>query len=307
MELIRGFHNLRPQHHGCVLTIGNFDGIHRGHQALIARTRALADRFGVPAALLTFEPTPREFFARDTPPPRISTFRGKAAQIARLGIDRLIVQRFSHAFAGWSPEAFVRDLVVDRLGARAVIVGEDFRYGHRRAGDVAQLRAAGLAQGFEVEGIGTVREDEERCSSSALRLALGEPDLARAQRILGRPYSLLGRVRPGLQLGRTLDMPTCNIAIHRPPALRLGVYVVRARVAGRDWQGVASIGIRPTLGLTRCLLETHLFGEPGSLYGQVMEVEFCRFLRPEARFESLEALAAQMQRDKADAQAYFAS
>lgn len=307
MELIRGYPNLRPAHRGCVLTIGNFDGIHRGHQALIARTVEFAHQHGVPAALMTFEPTPREFFSAGAPPPRISSFRGKVETLRRLGIERLIVQRFGRAFSAWSPQDFEQRLLVERLGVRALVIGDDFRYGHQRAGDLHSLEAAGRAAGFTVEGLGTVTADGERCSSTALRAALSEPDLARAERILGRPYSITGRIRSGLRLGRQLGMPTTNIALHRPPALRLGVYVVRARVAGRAWEGVASIGVRPTLGVTRCLLESHLFGEPGELYGQVMEVEFCRFLRPELRFDSLDELAAQMQRDKADAQAFFAS
>jgi len=307
MQLIRGYRNFEEQHRGCVLTIGNFDGLHRGHQALITRTRALASGLGVAPALMTFEPTPREYFSRPQTVPRISTFRGKITRLAELGLERVILQRFGRELATMPAESFVREILVDRLGVRGVVIGDDFRFGHRRVGDLALLQRLGAELGFVAEGLGTIAVGQERCSSTVLRTALAAPELDRAERLLGHPYRILGRIRRGLQLGRQLAMPTTNIALHRSPALRLGVYVVRARVAGGDWQGVASLGVRPTLGLTRCLLETHLFGEPGELYGQVMSVEFCRFLRPELRFDSLDLLAAQMQRDKADALAFFAS
>lgn len=307
MELIRGYRNLRSRHQGCVLSIGNFDGVHLGHQVLIARTQALAREHGVASALMTFEPTPREYFGRDNPPPRISTFRGKVKILRELGVDRLIVQRFGRALSGMPPEVFVRDVLANRMGVRAVVIGDDFRFGHKRAGDLELLQRMGRDLGFTAEGVGTVTVGEERCSSTALRNALAEADLARAEAMLGRPYAMTGHIRRGLQLARKLGMPTTNIFLHRPPALKLGIYAVRASVNGRDYEGVAALGVRPTLGFTRCLLETHVFGEPGELYGSAMTVQFCKFLRPEEHFDSLEALAAQMQRDKADAKAFFAS
>lgn len=308
MELIRGYRNLRPRHHGCVLTIGNFDGVHLGHQALIARSREFARELGgLPVALMTFEPTPREYFARENPPPRISTFRGKVKVLGELGVERMIVERFGQRLAAMPAEDFVREAVVRAAGARAVVIGDDFRFGHKRGGDLALLRAMGAQLGFAAEGLGTVAVGQERCSSTALRQALAEADLARAEAMLGRPYEMTGHVRRGLQLARKLGMPTTNIFLHRPPALRLGIYAVHARAAGRDYEGVAALGVRPTLGFTRCLLETHVFGEPGELYGQAMTVLFRKYLRPEEHFESLDALAVQMQRDKADAMAFFAS
>lgn len=301
MELIRGLDNLRQRHRGCVLTIGNFDGVHRGHQALIARTRELAAERGVPAAVLTFEPTPREHFAPDSAPPRVTTFRSKLAALAATGLDRVIVARFSGALSRQTPEAFIDELLVGRFGLRAIVVGDDFRYGRRREGTVELLRARARRHGFQVEAVDSVIVEGERCSSTALREALAVPDLARAQRLLGRPYSIRGRVRAGLRLGRELGMPTANIHFRRPLALRQGVWAVRAACEGRRWDGVASLGVRPTLGLTRCLLETHLFGAPGSLYGRELEVEFCTWLRPELRFDSLDELAARMQQDAARA------
>jgi riboflavin kinase/FMN adenylyltransferase len=307
MELVRGFHNVRQRGGGCAVTIGNFDGVHRGHQALIARTRDLAREHGVPSCLVTFEPTPREFFSRDRQAVRISTFRGKLRDLERCGIDRVVVQRFGRDFASVDAERFVADLLVGKLGAKAVAVGDDFRFGSGRRGDLAMLQRLGAVHGFSAEGLPTLMHAGRRCSSSAVREALAAPDLALAHELLDHPYRITGHVRRGLQLGRKLGMPTTNIFLHRPPALHLGVYVVRARVGERTWSGVANIGVRPTLGITRCLLETHVLGEPGELYGQVMEVEFHRFLRDELRFDSLELLAAQMQRDKADAVAFWAS
>jgi riboflavin kinase/FMN adenylyltransferase len=307
MNLIRGLHNAGADGRGCALTIGNFDGVHLGHQALIARTRELAHTLSVPSALLTFEPTAREFFTGDRKAPRISTFRGRVRALAATGIDRVIIQRFGRAFSGVSAEQFVEELLVARLGVKAVAVGDDFRFGAGRRGDFTMLREMGAQLGFAVHTLPTVMVGGARCSSSALRDALAKPDLAQARALLGRDYSIVGHTRRGLQLGRKLGMPTSNVFLHRRPALRLGIYVVRARVGDRTWNGVASLGVRPTLGFTRCLLETHVFGEPGDLYGSIMDVEFHKYLRDELRFDSLDALAAQMQRDKADALAFWAS
>lgn len=306
MELIRGFHNLRDPARGCVVTIGNFDGVHRGHQALIARTRELARERGVACSVLTFEPTPREFFSQ-TPVGRISSFRERLQLLESYGVDQLIVQRFDHAFSRTEAGCFIDDLLVQRLGVRGVVVGDDFRFGARREGDLPLLQQAGARCGFVVEGIGSIALQGQRCSSTAVREMLAQADLASAARLLGRPFAMSGRVRRGLQLGRQLEMPTANINLVRRPALRLGIYAVRARIGERRWNGVASLGVRPTLGLTRCLLETHVFADAGNLYGQMMQVEFVRHLRDEARFDSLQELAAQMQRDKAQAMDLLAS
>lgn len=307
MELIRGYRNVQPRQRGCVLTIGNFDGVHLGHQALIARAQALARALAVPTALMTFEPTPREYFNPDQPPARISTFRGKVKILGELGVDRLIVQRFGRALASMPAEDFVRRVLVEHVGVRAVVIGDDFRFGLKRGGDLQLLQAMGRELGFAAEGLDTVSVGAGRCSSTALRAALAEADLASAEAMLGRPYMMTGHIRRGLQLARKLGMPTTNIFLHRPPALRLGIYAVRAFVDGRQYEGVAALGVRPTLGFTRCLLETHVFGEPGELYGRAMTVQFCHFLRPEEHFDSLDALAEQMHRDKADAMAFFAA
>ena len=309
MRFIRGLHNLPSDWRGCALTIGNFDGVHRGHRELLARTGAWARKLGVPLTVMCFEPTPREYFSPDAAPPRISNLRSKLCDFADAGVDAVVIQRFGPPFCGLDGLQFIESVIHERLRARAIVVGDDFGFGARRSGDMALLRAQAERFGFVVDAVDSVRLDTLRCSSTALREALAIPDLARAAQLLGRPYRLLGGVRRGLQLGRTLDMPTANINLRRPPALRLGVYAVSARIENdpRVWPGVAAIGVRPTLGITRCLLETHFFDPPGDLYGRNVSVEFRHYLRPEERFDSLDALKAQMQRDKADAMAFLAA
>ena len=303
MELIRGLHNLRERHRGCVLSIGNFDGFHRGHQALVARLKQHAARLGLPAVVQIFEPTPREFFAKGSAPGRVATFRDKLAQLAAAGVERVLCVRFNQRFAAIEAGRYVEDALVGKLGVKAVVIGDDFRFGAGRGGDLALLKDLGTRLGFEVEAVGAVMAGAERVSSTAVREALAVPDLARAQRLLGRPYALGGRVRRGAQLGRKLGMPTVNVPMRRNPALRMGVYAVQVRASGRDWDGVANLGVRPMLKDSGCVLEAHVFGEPGTLYGETVEVRFMKFLRDEQRFESLEALAAQMQRDGAQARA----
>lgn len=305
MEIIHGQHNLRERHRGCVLTIGNFDGLHLGHQALIAQAREQAQALRLPLTVLTFEPAPREYFNPETAPGRVCSFRSRMTLLQRYGVERVLIQRFDRRFAAMTAQDFVEQLLVRKLDARVVVVGDDFCFGAQRVGNLALLRAQGEVLGFKTVGLSTVALNDSRCSSTRLRAALAAPDIAQVEQLLDRPYTLLGRVRQGLRLGRTLGMPTTNMYFHRTLALRQGIYVVRAQVAGRSWQGVASFGVRPTLGLTRCLLETHLFGEPGDIYGAVMEVEFCRWLRAELKFDSLAALSEQMHRDAEDARAYF--
>lgn len=307
MRIQRGLHNGPGPGAGCVLTIGNFDGVHRGHQALIETARQQARALQLPLTVLSFEPTPREYFAPGQAPGRISTMRGKYLDLAGQGVDTWLLQRFGRDFSRQGAEAFVREVLVARLGVRALVVGDDFRFGLGRCGDLDLLHRMGADLGFTVTGLGSVCLDGLRCSSTAVRAALAEPDLDRAAALLGKPYRMVGRVRGGLRLGRELGMPTANIALHRRPALRLGIYAVRAQClsSGERWLGVANLGVRPTLGLTRCLLETHVFQDSPHLYGRILAVEFARWQRPEARFDSLEALRVQMHRDKAEAMAFF--
>lgn len=307
MELIRGLHNLRERHRGCVLSIGNFDGFHRGHQALAARLREHAQRLQVPSVVQVFEPTPREVFGkgRGEVPGRCATLRGKLDQLSRAGVDRVLVVRFGRKFAAMAAEDYVNEVLVKKLGVKAVVIGDDFRFGAGRGGDLALLQKLGAKHGFSAESLPTVATEGQRASSTALREALEKPDLARAAAILGRPYSLCGRVRRGAQLGRKLGMPTVNVALHRKPALHFGIYAVRVTVDGATHEGVANIGIRPSIASRQCLLEAHLFDVSANLYGKVVEVEFVKFLRDEAKFDSMDALAAQMQRDGEAARAVF--
>ncbi len=317
MKLIRGLQNFPHaginSASGCVLTIGNFDGVHRGHQALLNRTVALAERYGVPATVLSFEPTPREYFSGERAPARVSNLCTKLLDLGSLGVEQVVLQRFGSAFAQLEATVFVREILANQLRVRAIVIGDDFRFGARRAGDLEMLRSEGLRLGYEVDGIASVCAEGQRCSSTALRDALAVPDLAHCEALLGRPYRIVGRVRGGLRLGRTLGMPTANVGLRRQPALRLGVYAVEARtldrhgVGGAFLPGVANLGVRPTLGLTRCLLETHLINHSEDLYGSLLEVRFRQFLRPEQRFDDLAALSAQMQRDKHEAEVFFAS
>jgi riboflavin kinase/FMN adenylyltransferase len=281
------------------VTIGNFDGVHLGHQAMIARVVAAArDRGAMPAAL-TFEPHPRELFTPASAPTRITSFREKVELLGQHGIERVHVRRFSRAFAALSPEAFVEQVLVRELRAAWVLVGDDFRYGARRAGDIASLREAGRRHGFDVELMPTVMLNGERASSTAVRTALAEGDLARARRLLGRAFSMDGRVVHGDKLGRELGFATANVQMkhNRPPFT--GIFAVRVHgLDGGPHEGVASLGVRPTVTSNgRHVLEVHLFDFAREIYGAHLRVEFLAKIRDEARYADLETLKAQIARD----------
>lgn len=289
------------------LTIGNFDGVHRGHQFMIARTIEVARARGIDSCALTFEPHPREYFAGDAAPTRLTSLREKTELLAELGIGRVHVQRFTPEFAQLPPDGFIEHVLHDTLATRWLLVGDDFRFGAKRTGDYAQLLAAGARYGFEVEAMPTVQHDGVRISSSAVRAALLAGELDRAQRLLGRPYSISGRVIHGAKLGRTLGFATANIAIehNRPPLM--GIFVVRVRGLGEDpREGVASLGYRPTVtDERRALLEVHLFDFDADIYGQLVRVEFLHKLRDEEKFPDLDTLKAAIARDCAMARDYF--
>jgi riboflavin kinase/FMN adenylyltransferase len=281
------------------VTIGNFDGVHLGHQAMIARVLAAArDRGAVPAAL-TFEPHPRELFTPASAPTRITSFREKVELLGRHGIERVHVRRFSRAFAALSPDAFVEQVLVRELSAAWVLVGDDFRYGARRAGDIASLRAAGRRHGFDVELMPTVMLNGERASSTAVRAALAAGDMQRARRLLGRSFSMDGRVVHGDKLGRELGFATANVQMkhNRPPFT--GIFAVRVHgLDGGPREGVASLGVRPTVTASgRHVLEVHLFDFAREIYGAHLRVEFLAKIRDEAKYADLETLKAQIARD----------
>jgi riboflavin kinase/FMN adenylyltransferase len=304
MELIRGIHNLRERHRGCVATIGNYDGVHRGHQHMIAAVRAKATQLGVPAVVVTFEPTPREFFEGPAGPSRLTRLREKLEALALYGVDRVVVLRFDRRMQGLSAAEFVERLLVHGLGVRHMVVGHDFHFARRREGNIGTLRAAGAAHGFTVAEVGQFLLEGERVSSSLVREALNQGNLERATRLLGRPYRMAGRVRLGKKLGRTLGYPTANLALQRKVVPLWGIFAVRVSGAGLvDHPAVASLGTRPTVNGTDPLLEVHLFDFDGSLYGQHLDVDFVARLRDERKFDSLDALVEQMHRDAAGARA----
>lgn len=307
MELIRGWHNLRPRHRGCVATIGNFDGVHRGHRAVLARLAQVGQELGLPATLLTFEPHPLEFLRPEAAPPRLTSLRNKLMALRDTGLARVLCLRFDRAFAALEPEEFVQRLLVERLGVRFLLVGDDFRFGRGRRGDFAMLQEAGKANGFAVEQMGTVLVDGERVSSTRVRQALLRGDLEQAERLLGRPYSICGRVIRGDRIGRTLGFPTANISLERTRPALSGIFVVQVRDGDQLRPGVASVGTRPSVGGTRLLLEVHLLDFHGDLYGRHLQVEFLKRLRGEEYFDSLEALTVQIARDADAARDYFAA
>lgn len=291
-----------------VLAIGNFDGLHLGHRALLERLTATARQHGLPPAVMTFEPHPRELFTPEQAPARLTSLREKLALLESCGIEEVFLLHFSRKLAGLTAEEFIERVLVQGLAARHLIIGDDFRFGKGRAGDFTMLQAAGLQHGFGVEAMHTIEIGGERVSSSAVRDVLGAGDLEHAARLLGRPYSIAGRVVHGDKIGRKLGFPTANIQLKRKRVALTGVFAVT--VSGLDKRhlpGAASLGVRPTLGLgLRPVLEVHLFDFDREIYGQHLTVHFLHKLRDEARYDSFEALTAQIARDVAATQDYFA-
>lgn len=299
MELIRGLHNLRERHRGCVLTIGNFDGVHRGHQAVIEQLAAIAGREGVPSTALTFEPQPREFFSGENAPARLTRFREKVEILADTPLERVVVARFTREFSQLSAQAFVDEVLMKAFGVRHVVVGDDFHYGHRAGGNFMALQEAGEKLGFGVTRCVTFELNGRRVSSSWVRDDLANGDLANAAALLGRAYCMQGRVARGRQLGRSIGFPTANIRLQRLSAPLSGVYAVRMHgLAEGVRTGMANLGTRPTVDGSDKLLEVHLFDFDADIYARHVSVEFVAKLRDEQRFESLEVLKAQIARDE---------
>ncbi|HEY8380737.1 MAG TPA: bifunctional riboflavin kinase/FAD synthetase [Microvirga sp.] len=292
---------------GAVVAIGNFDGVHRGHQRLIEAAREDARRLGGPAALLTFEPHPRLYFKPDAPLFRLTPEPEKLALLRRYGLDGAFVRRFDGALAALTADAFVRDLLAGALGAAGVVVGHDFHFGRSREGDPDRLRALCGELGLSCTIVPAVTEGDEVVSSSAIRAALEEGDIARANRLLGHRWFVAAEVRHGHKRGRTLGYPTANLRLPDETRLRHGIYAVRAQAGDRHLGGVASFGRRPTFDNGAPLLEVFLFDFAGDLYGQTLGVEFLAWIRGEERFESAEALVARMDRDSQEARAALAA
>lgn len=307
MRITHGFNPLGTPH---AVTIGNFDGLHLGHQAMLARLREVAQTRGLPSCVLSFEPHPREFFTPEQAPARLSSLREKADYLQRMGIDRLHVFRFDRAFSSLTADAFIEQVLGRVLEARYVLVGDDFRYGAKRAGDFALLKTAGQSLGFDAEFLPTVAMNGERASSTAVRRALAAGELEHAARLLGRPYSISGRVVHGDKLGRDIGFPTANIQLkhNRPPLM--GIFAVE--VCGLDGEplpGVASLGKRPTVKNADAVpvLEVHLFDFNTEIYRRRVRVDFLHKLRDEEKYPDLDSLVAQIRRDVDNARQFLST
>jgi riboflavin kinase/FMN adenylyltransferase len=284
-----------------VVTIGNFDGLHRGHHALIGRCRDLRGA-GEPVVVVTFEPLPHAFFRPEQAPARLTTVRQKLALLEDAGTDLVWLMRFDKSLSSLSADEFVRQVLINDLGVRAVVVGEDFRFGRGRQGDIAALKGFGSDLGFSVETVDDVMSDGQRVSSSVIRKALSVGDFELAQTLLGRPFAMEGRVIRGKMLGRDFGYPTANLRIRARPCPLGGIFAVYARIAGGPWMaGVSNLGVRPAVGGGEPLLEVHFFDFSKDIYGQRLEVRFVAKLRDELHFDSLDDLVAQMRRDEQQA------
>jgi riboflavin kinase/FMN adenylyltransferase len=307
MWLVRGLGRLDLPAEGCVATIGNFDGVHLGHRAVIENLAAQGQRLGLPVVVVLFEPQPREYFDPELAPARLTRFREKLAQLERLPVDGVLLLHFDNALAQSPPLDFIRSVLVESLKVRYLVVGDDFRFGYRRQGNFALLQEIGAAMGFEVADTGSLLVDGERVSSTLVREVLAAGSMADAAKFLGRPYSILGRVCQGAKLGRQLGFPTANIALLRKKTPLRGVFAVTMTgVKEYPLPGVANIGARPTVsGRPQVKLETHLFDFSGDIYGRLVEVHFHHKLRDEQRFADLESLKRQIAVDVGRAREVF--
>ncbi len=308
MELIRGLHNLRPRHKPCVLTIGAFDGVHIGHQRVLQGLLDKSRELKLPSTIIVLEPLPREYFAPAEAPPRLMSFGEKFVALRRLGLDRILRVRFTKALSEVGARDFIEDIFVKKLGVKYMVVGDDLRFGHDREGDFDLLTELGGLHGFQVEDSKTFKIEGERVSSTRIRAALQDDQFDLAERLLGKPYEITGKVVYGMQAGRTLGAPTANLELHRYRAALSGVYAVEVRGIDADglYLGVANVGTRPTMGdLVKAILEVHILNFSGSLYGKTIHVRFRKKLRDEQKFPNLDELKAQIHKDIAIAKEYF--
>ncbi len=318
MELIRGLHNLRPQHHGCVATIGNFDGVHLGHQHVLEQLADKATEFACPSTVITFEPQPLEYFAGDAAPARLMRLRDKVNALQRYNVGRILALQFNKALANMPYQEFIERVLVKGLGVRYLVVGDDFRFGKGREGTFAHLVEAGKQHQFEVVNMPTFNAETNaekntgtdaeanRVSSTRIRMALEAGQFKEAEKLLGHHYKMTGRVAHGEKLGRELGFPTANIHIHRKVTPLHGIYVVTVSgLKDRAVEGVASIGTRPVVNGKKVILEVFLFDFNESIYGEELEVSFLKKLREELPFDSLEELKVQIAIDVEQAKQFF--
>lgn len=306
MQLIRSYKNFPKKFSGSVLTIGNFDGVHLGHQRVLGRVMEIAKNKNLNSIVMVFEPTPKEFFMGEKAPARLMRWRDRYLAIQRTGCDALVQLRFDKAFSRLSPNEFVKNILVDALDVKHLVIGDDFKFGYQRQGDFEHLQNAGMEHGFIVEDTQTLLQNSQRVSSSAIRLALAEGNIEQATQLLGSPYHMSGRVIHGKKLGRTLGFPTLNVPVKRQISPLHGVYAVQ--VHGLDenpLKAIASIGTRPVVSGIDWLLEVHLIDHNGDHYGKRVDIEFLHFLRPEMNFNDLESLKIQMLDDLDIVKDYF--
>jgi riboflavin kinase/FMN adenylyltransferase len=308
MRLIRGLTHLEPLQNGCVLTIGNFDGVHLGHKAVINKLAKRGRELGLPVVVMTFEPQPLEYFMGDNAPSRLMRLREKVIQFSKLPVDDLLILGFNQYFANCDAEHFIADILKNKLNVKHLVIGDDFHFGKARRGNFAMLKEKGRQLGFDVEDTGTYDLEGLRVSSTLIRDALSEGNLREAEKLLGRGFSVCGRIAHGDKRGRTIGYPTANIQMFRKNTPVEGVFAVTMTgVDDREYEGVANVGTRPTVdGGSKVILETHLFDFYKEIYGCYVEVHFKQKLRDEVRFPSLEALKAQIVNDVAAAKKIFA-
>jgi len=305
MQLIRGIHNITAQVRGCVLTIGNFDGVHLGHQEVLNGLKNKAKELGVASTVMTFEPQPQELFNGQGAPARLSRLREKLNLLEQYQIERLLCVRFDAKFAQLSAQDFIEQLLVKQLGVKFLVVGDDFRFGHQRSGDFSMLKAAGEKFGFEVVSTQSLKVSNARVSSTLVRQCLADGDITGATRMLGHPFVITGRVRHGDKKGRTIGFPTANIALERKVSPVQGVFAVEVLLDKKHYQGVANIGQRPTVNGTRIQLEIHLFDFQGDIYGECLDTRVLHKIRAEKKFDSFDLLKQQIKRDVIQAKEFF--
>ncbi len=306
MQIIRGLINLKPEHRGSVVTIGNFDGVHRGHQTILAQVQEKARTLGVPSLLICFEPQPREYFDVYSAPARLTRFREKVVLLTELGIDLVLCFKFDETTRSMSAQRFVEILSTD-LRASALFVGDDFKFGSDRSGDFLLLQSAGRKSGFDVTNLYTLNHGAERISSTRIRSCLAGGDFELAESLLGHPYTIAGKVVYGRQFGRTMGVPTANIQLHRDRAPIDGVYAVEISGLDHVYQGVANVGVRPTLEeqTLKPILEVHIFDFDGDIYGHQVTVRFRHKIRDEIKFSGVDELRSAILGAIADARTYF--
>ncbi len=320
MEFIRGAYNLRSHHQGCVATIGNFDGVHLGHQAIIQQLLAKASDLSLPSVVILFEPQPREYFTEGemfagvtlgATPARITTVREKVEVLTMLGVDRILCLKFNKAMCSLTATQFCQKILIDGLAVKHLVVGDDFHFGNDRCGDFAFLQKTGQDNGFAVESTCTYEVNGERVSSTRIRAALKGGEFELVESLLGRHYSISGRVVHGDQIGRTIGVPTANVLLQRAVSPLDGVFAVEVVIASTTdanteiVSGVANVGIRPTVGGTQMRLEAHLLDFDNAIYGRRVIVTFRQKIRSEEKFEGLDALKTQITRDIDAAKKFF--